>query len=123
MKISLFLSTLLFLSSCSFFINRLDNNLVEKKDYQKIIPPVPTYCPLSVKPTHQIVGSNDSSHSLFIDFIKSQGQGLDFSDQLVLFTLIQMATRPDQSSPTARFQIAVNFKNKTQYFDFFISVV
>lgn len=119
MKISLLLSSLLFLSSCSFFINRLDTNLVEKKDYQNKIPPVPTYCPLSAKPTHQLVGSNESSHALFIDFIKSHGEGLDFLDQLVLFTLVQVATRPDQSSPTARFQIAVNFKNKVQYFDFF----
>lgn len=110
---------LFLVSSCSFFINRLDSTLLEKKDYQKLIPQIPTYCPLSDKPEFQVVGSNENSHALFVDFLKSQGTSLDFTDQMVIWTMLQMAIRPDQSSPSARFQIVLNNKGKTQYFDFF----
>lgn len=118
MKFNLLLSLLL-LTSCSFFINRLDSTLLEKKDYQKLIPQLPTYCPLSDKPLFQVIGSNENSHTLFIDFLKTQGANLDFTDQMIIWTMLQMAIRPDQSSPTARFQIVLPIKGKTQYFDFF----
>lgn len=111
---------LFILTGCAFFIEKIDTSLVDEKDYLKNIPETPTYCPLTEKPTLQLVGSNIQSQNVYQDFTRDKGRlNLDPLDHFALWTLIQLAIRPDQSSLTSRFQALFLMGNKTQYLDFF----
>lgn len=116
LKLSLF--CLILASSCSFFVKKLDSELVKQQDYLKNIPEVPTYCPLTEKPKLQLINTNAHSQSLYLEFA-GKNSGLDFIDHFALWTLLQMAIRPDQSSPSSRFQILMKSGGGAQYLDFF----
>ncbi len=109
---------LLTLSSCSFFINKIDTELVQEKDYLKNVPETPTFCPLSEKPKLQLINTNANSQGIYQTFSEKQ-VGLDFLDHFVFWTLIQMSERPDQSSPSARFQVLIKVNSESIYLDFF----
>ena len=112
------LALLLLLSSCSFFIGKIDTELVNEKDYLKNIPEIPTFCPLTNKPKLQLINTNADSQGLFHEFAQKNPK-FDFIDNFVLWTLIQMSVRPDQSAPSARFQVLIKFNGDSQYLDFF----
>lgn len=112
------LALLLFLSGCSYFIGKIDTELVSEKDYLKNIPETPTFCPLTANPKLQLVSTNSSSNSLFQDFAEKNPK-YDFLDQFALWSLIQMSIRPDQSAPSSRFQILIKNQSNSQYLDFF----
>lgn len=106
------------LSSCSFFITKIDSDIVNKKNYLKNIPEIPTFCPISAKPKIQLINGNAQSQELFHEF-NEKNQGFDFLDRLALWTLIQLTLRPDQSAPSSRFQVALQINGAVQYLDFF----
>lgn len=112
------LALLLFLSSCSFFIGKIDTELVDEKDYLKNIPETPTFCPLTNSPKIQLVNTNGHSQELFQDF-HSKNPKYDLLDNFALWTLIQMSVRPDQSAPSARFQVLLKMNGASHYLDFF----
>lgn len=109
---------LLLLSSCAFFVGKIDTAMVNEKDYLKNIPETPTFCPLIEKPRLQLIGTNTPSQNLFQEF-SEKNKGMDFIDHLALWSLIQMSVRPDQSSPSARFQVLIKVEGKGEYLDFF----
>lgn len=109
---------LFFLTSCSYFIGKIDTQIVNKKDFLKNIPEVPTYCSQETQPKLQLLNTNPHSQALFQDFLDKNG-ALDFLDQFALWTMIQFAVRPDQSSPSSRFQILLQLKGQNHYLDFF----
>lgn len=112
------LALLLLLSSCSFFIGKIDTELVDEKDYLKNIPETPTFCPLVNNPKIQLVNTNAHSQTLFQEFLEKNPKQ-DLLDNFVLWTLIQMSVRPDQSAPSARFQVLLKLNGTSQYLDFF----
>ena len=109
---------LLFIGSCSFFVSKIDTAMVNEKDYLKNIPETPTFCPLTEKPKIQLIGTNASSQSSYQEFIQTYPK-LQMMDHLILWSLVQISVRPDQSSPSARFQILLQDNGRGQYFDFF----
>ncbi len=109
---------LLALSGCAFFVSKIDTAMVNEKDYLKNIPETPTYCPLNENSTYQLISTNASSQTLYQEFIQKNPK-YDFYDHLALWSLIQMAVRPDQSSPSSRFQVLLQHNTGTQYLDFF----
>lgn len=113
------LTLLLLLTSCSFFIEKIDSPLVDDKNYLKNIPTLPTYCPLGVESNLQLIGTNGNSQKVYTSLIDDLKTKLDLFDHLALWGLIQLSVRPDQSSPTARFQILLHIGEDSQYFDFF----
>lgn len=110
---------LLLVSSCSFFIEKIDSPLVDDKEYLNNIPKLPTHCPIEEKVNFQLIGSNANSQSVYLHLIESLDQKLDIFDHLALWSLIQLTIRPDQSSPTSRFQVLFHIGEKTHYYDFF----
>jgi hypothetical protein len=118
MKKMLKLVFLLILGSCSFFINKIDTAMVSEKDYLKNIPETPTFCPVIGKPKLQLINTEANSQVLFQNFIE-KNPGHDFLDQFVMWTLIQMSLRPDQSSPSSRFQVLLRLNSESVYLDFF----
>lgn len=111
---------LLLIGGCSFFVNKIDTALVDQKDYLKNIPEVSTYCPMSEKPTLQLVGSDLHSETVYQEFIQDPAlSGMDLFDHFALWTLLQLSIRPDQTSATSRIQILIQNQGKTQYLDFF----
>lgn len=111
------------LSSCSFFIGKIDTPIVQKKRVNKAEETKATYCPIEQKPNLQLVGSDEVSQKAFRDLLPSMGGNkLDFLDQFALWSLLQMTARPDQSSATSRLQLLFQQQNKSFYFDFFSEV-
>ena len=109
---------LLILGSCSFFINKIDTAMVSEKDYLKNIPETPTFCPVVSKPKLQLINTEANSQVLFQNFME-KNPGHDFLDQFAMWTLIQMSLRPDQSSPSSRFQVLLRVNSESVYLDFF----
>lgn len=92
--------------------------MVSETDYIKNIPETPTFCALEEKPKLQLINTNALSHKVYQDFTEKV-QSFDFLDHFALWTLLQMSVRPDQSSPTARFQVLIKLKDESVYLDFF----
>lgn len=110
---------LLLLSSCSFFIEKIDSPLVDDKNYLKNIPSLPTYCPIGPENKLQLIGTNGNSQKVYTSLVEELDAKFDLFDHLALWGLIQLSVRPDQSSPTARFQVLLHIGEESQYFDFF----
>lgn len=114
----IFLLALTLLSSCGTIINKIDSPIVEKQIIIDNKDVKATYCPLSMTPHIQLIGTNKSSQESYVKFSEKLKR-MDVIDHLVIWSLIQLRLRPDQSSPTARLQTLINFKDKVHYFDFF----
>lgn len=111
------LALLLILSSCSFFISKIDTPLVNEDRIARG-PVGQTYCPLDQKYNIQLVGSNGPSQNTYLDMVPRWGK-LDFFDHFALWSLLQLSIRPDQSSATSRLQVLIQHEGKSFYFDFF----
>ena len=110
---------LLLLSSCSFFVSRIDTPLKKDPELLKNAPETQGFCHFDKKIDFQLVGTSESSQEVYLDFIKRIKEPLDFMDHFALWNLLQLTIRPDQSSATSRLQVLVNEKEKGYYFDFF----
>jgi hypothetical protein len=93
---------LLLITSCSFFIEKIDTPLVRDTEFKKQAPDTPGFCSSDKKIPFQLVGTNDNSQAVYSE--------------------IQLSVRPDQSSATSRFQVLLHQDQKSYYFDFFSEV-
>jgi len=114
----LFFINLCLLSSCGMLINKIESPIVDKDVIYKNREIKPTYCPVEMNPQIQLVGSNKSSQESYLRF-SNKLKNTDVIDHLVLWSLVQLSLRPDQSSPTSRLQTLINYKDEVYYFDFF----
>lgn len=114
-----FVAVLFLLSSCSVFIAKLDTPLVQERRLTKTFDLKATYCPMVQKANIQLVGSDESSQKAYLDLQQSLGKEGDLLDHFALWSLLQMTSRPDQSSATSRFQLLFRDKDQSHYFDFF----
>lgn len=108
----------LILSSCSFFIKKIDSEIVNQKNYLKNIPEKNTFCSLDKSINQQVINANSMSQEIFEDFTQKNPQ-YQFIDRLIFWSLIQMSIRPDQSSPSSRFQVLISHNKSPMYLDFF----
>ncbi|MFZ4714831.1 MAG: hypothetical protein ACOYL6_14025 [Bacteriovoracaceae bacterium] len=103
---------LLIFSSCGSFIKRIDeqqNNFVTIPQVEK------TYC----APTNHkliLMNSEPTSQAEFERMIKDRGYSP--VEQFVLWSLVQMAGRPDVNSPESQFEVFVDGPKSTRYFRF-----
>ncbi len=109
---------LLILSGCSFFIQKIDSEIVNQKNYLKNIPEKKTFCPLDRSIHQQVINANSKSQEIFEDFTQKNPQ-YHFIDRLIFWSLIQMSIRPDQSSPSSRLQVLISHNKSPLYLDFF----
>lgn len=107
------------ISSCSFFITRIDSPLVKDPELLKNAPASPGFCQFDKKIDFQLVGTSENSQEVYLELIKKIKTPLDFLDHFALWNLLQLSIRPDQSSATSRLQVLVNDNTKSYYFDFF----
>lgn len=115
---TIFLVLLLLTTSCGMLISKIESPIVEKKVVYQNRDAKPTYCAIEQNPKMQLVGANKSSQESYLKF-SSYLKSLDMIDHLILWSLTQLSLRPDQSSPTARLQTLINYKDEVHYFDFF----
>lgn len=113
------LSLLIFLSSCSYLINKIETPLVRTTQESLETASRLTYCPLDKQFKFQLTGSDAKSQAIYQELLKTNGSNLDFIDHFILWNLLQFSIRPDQSSPTSRLQVLMEFEGKSHYFDFF----
>lgn len=106
---------LIFLSSCSLFIENYEkdilekNNIIPKNKTEKITCPTP--------PSFSLISENEKSQESFYQFIKNSKKKLQYIDKVVLWSLLQLNLRPDQSSPTAKAQVLLFYNNKQTYYN------
>lgn len=112
------LTLLIFLSSCAFFVEKIDRPLVQKKEFKKETM-TEAFCPMDQKLNFQLVGTKDNSQQVYHSLLRSLNQKLDFLDHFALWSLMQLRIRPDQSSATSRLQVLIHQNEKSYYFDFF----
>jgi hypothetical protein len=110
--------TLSLFGGCSYLINRIDSRAIEEKEYQKNLPQKSTFCPVEEKVKIALVNTNAPSQEAYLKFTQKI-PGMDFLDHVVLWSLAQMAIRPDLSAPTSRLQILLRKDGKNHYLDFF----
>ncbi len=111
---------LLLSSSCSFFITRIDTPIIKDERLAAQAPAIAGYCSFDKKIEFQLVGPSGNSQNVYNEIIKDLNKSsLDFMDHFALWNLLQLSVRPDQSSPTSRFQVLVHQGEKSYYFDFF----
>ena len=110
------------LSSCSVLISNIENPIKRNPELVKKDPIVMGHCPLDAKADFQLVGTGQNSQTAYLEIVKRSKIHLDFMDHFALWNLLQLSVRPDQSSPTSRFQVLINRGEKNQYFDFFSEV-
>lgn len=112
------LLALTLLSSCSFFIERIDPPLIRDSADKKGAE-FTGYCSFEKKVNFQLVGTNENAQAVYAELVKNSKVPLDFMDHFALWNLLQLSVRPDQSSPTSRFQVLLHDDSKSYYFDFF----
>lgn len=111
------LTLLFFLSSCSFLVEKIDTQLVTSTEIPRDNLK-PSYCSTNRDIRFQLVGTNDNSQAVYLEMTKNIPP-VDFLDHFALWNLMQLSIRPDQSSATSRFQVIMNVKGKSHYYDFF----
>jgi hypothetical protein len=111
---------LVLISSCSFFIDRIDTPLVKDETLALKAPNTPGFCAFDKKVDLQLVGTNANSQAVYSEMVKNKQ--FDFMDHFALWNLLQFSIRPDQSSATSRFQVLLHEGSKSYYFDFFSEV-
>lgn len=109
---------LFLISSCSFFISRIETPITVDESLARKAPQIQNYCEAQERPDFQLVGPGGNSQEVYSKFIKTLPH-LDFIDHFALWNLLQLSVRPDQSSPTSRLQVLIHQGEKTYYFDFF----
>ena len=113
---------LIFLTSCSLFISRIENPVMRDQTLLKKAPVVSGHCGIDKKIDFQLVGTGENSQTVYQELVKNSKTPLDFMDHFALWNLLQLSVRPDQSSATSRFQILIHKDQKSYYFDFFSEV-
>jgi hypothetical protein len=116
MKTSLLL---LLLVGCTSVFKKLDIDTPRSlKKAPLSITPV-TMCGGPSLKSAQLIGTNPTIQRGFKDFLKNiQPIELDFKEQIVVWTLLQMNVRPDLATPTSRLQFLMKESNQTSYHDY-----
>ena len=121
MKINkiIFFVTLLSLSSCTFFLKKIDdtfNNAETKLTFKKNLN---SYCKNSA--SFELISDNEKNQEQFDLFLQTINKKykISFIDHVVLWALIQMNLRPDQSSPTSKLTVFLKVYNKESNYTFY----
>jgi hypothetical protein len=109
---------LLSMISCAMLVDQIEKPIIDRESYSKNLPKIPTYCSGNSPTNLQLINSNENAQKIFADFLTNNRQ-LNFMDQTILWSLLQMSIRPDQSSPSARIQLMLKLQGQTYYMDFF----
>ncbi len=121
-KDALFIITLSVLtSSCANLIKEIDddilnqNNIPYKKDVHKV-----TYCKDDKVNNIKLINDNAYSQKSYTRFIRhiEKETKLSFIEKTILWSLVQMNSRPDLSSPTSKLHFFLKYKGESYYYNF-----
>lgn len=109
-------TSLLFISSCSLFINKIDDDLLHKQSESfRKVNTINTYC--KKKSSLSLVSENNRNQKIFKSFLSThENKKFTYADKVVLWSLVQMNIRPDLSSPTSKIQFFIKVNNRTRFF-------
>lgn len=113
--IFVFLSLFIF-SSCSIFINKIDDDILNKNatSYKKNNK-IKTYC--KKVSSLSVVSENNRNQKIFKSFLSENvSKKFTYADKAVLWSLAQMNIRPDLSSPTSKLQFFIKVNNISHFF-------
>lgn len=103
--------------SCSYLIKSYDEDIIKQNDIKPIDETAVTYC--SEKSSHILINDNQNSQQIFSAYIQNleRKRLLSFVDKIVLWSLVQMNLRPDQSSASAKLQLLIKIGGKEKYYN------
>lgn len=116
-KFILYFGFLFITTSCSIFINKIDDDLLNKQSvtYKKDILSK-TFC----EKVHnfEFISEDKITQKYFTKFLNdiSKTIKLTYADKVVLWSLTQMNVRPNHSSPTAKIQFFFKKNNRTYFY-------
>jgi len=117
---SLFIFTLLvFVCSCSGFINQIEDNILNQKQDVYFGNKKKVFCKEAAKV--ELISANPYSQKFFHAYLNqfSEKYRFSFIDKSVLWSLYQFNLRPDINSPSSKLQIFIEDKGKDEYYHFF----
>ena len=106
-----FIALIILITSCSTFVNTIDDDLLDKKPIPYKEKNQKRFCQSTGEIT--LLSETKENHAIFKKFIEKYP--MNFTEKLAIWTFVQMNERPDRSSPTGGFQIIIG---KDQYFYF-----
>lgn len=118
-KIFFFILSMTLFSSCSFFLQNMDKDILSENQVTPLDTTLKRSCDIIQK--RILMNDNEQSQKSFNLFVTklSKKIRLSFIDKSVLWSLLQMNLRPDLSSPSAKMQVFLNINNKEKYFSSF----
>lgn len=105
------------LSSCSLFVDNIDSQNLKERELKLIQDNKNTYCSMIQK--NILINDNKASQESFNQFIAQNQQKYQFKyiDKVILWSLIQMNIRPDQSSSSAKLQVLLRINGETKFYN------
>ncbi|MBC7714977.1 MAG: hypothetical protein H7177_16645 [Rhizobacter sp.] len=120
MKFFSFIFFIFTISGCSYLSNKFES-MAERKE-TSVKATVSTlknnFCPAGSK--IQYISEDEALLKFYKTLNPSifENKNISFIQKAVMFTLIEMSRRPDESSPYARLQVYLKLNGKSYYFDF-----
>ena len=102
------------LSSCSIFIEKFEQDILEQHNITPKVTTTKLTC--QSKAGISLISENKKSQLSFKQFLENVPYKLKGIEKAVLWSLIQMNLRPDQSSPSSKLQVLLKDKNQTFYY-------
>lgn len=119
-KLIFIIILLLSSGSCSLFINKIDDDLLNKQtvSYKKT-KKSESYCKKTDR--FEFISEDKKSQRYFTKFLDQIGQKrkLTYADKVVLWSLVQMNIRPNHSSPTSKIQFLIKKNSRTYFYHVF----
>jgi len=120
MKNTIILITSLILSSCTFFIKAdQPTDSASTVVYKKIH--ADNFCRSPKREKLNAFSKSETSINVFKNILENDPafKKLNFVEQSIAWSLIQLSTSPHKVSPKSQFQFIINFKGKKEYYYFY----
>lgn len=110
---------ILTVTGCTFILQKIDPDFSGTKSNLEFKENLNTYC--TENNNFELLSESGANQERFQQFLKEYGVKfqLSFIDKAVIWSLIQMNIRPEQSSPTAKLSIIISDGRNEQYYSFF----
>lgn len=120
MKFFSFVFVAFTISGCSYFANKFESLSQSKNNFSQkmLLPAKINYCTTESK--IQFISEDEALIKFYTNFnpLIIENNKLSFVQKAVMFSLIEMARRPDVASPYARLQVYLKYNGKNYYYDF-----
>lgn len=109
--------SLLVLSSCSYFVNSFESDILKENKITPVYPTQKTTCDIIQK--NILISESQKAQDAFELFLSSVNKQtyLSFIERSILWSFVQMNHRPDLSAPSSKLQVILKMQGETKYYN------